>query len=251
MITLRYELDISSCPPRFSLLPHSAKMVCPIPLISLHLYLTLQSYVAINLLKSPIIIKDPEVAKLFADETRRQILYTLRHHEHSTTQLAKALGKSHSSIIHHLKLLKEAGLVEETRTEKVRNMVVSFYQSTARRFMISYSLGETLDKEGQDIPWQEGNIQYLLDGLSAFNIHVAEADIETARRLLNTYFLRDQKAFEEALDLQSEDAELRSFHRFRVINLLKRLKLSEDQDYIRVLGELRELLMPDANERSE
>jgi DNA-binding transcriptional ArsR family regulator len=201
--------------------------------------------------KRLIIIKDPEVAKLFADETRRQILQTLRHHEHSTTQLAKALGKSHSSIIHHLNLLKEAGLVEETRTEKVRNMVVSYYRNTARRFMISYSLGEILDKEGQEIPWQEGNIQYLLDGLSAFDIHVAEAEVETVRKLLNTYFLRDQKAFEEALDQQREDAELRSFQRFRVINLLKRLKLSEDQEYIGILGELRELLMPDANERSE
>ena len=82
------------------------------------------------------IIKDPDVAKLFADDTRRHILHILRRHEHSTTELAKELGKSHSSIIHHLKLLREAGLVEETRTEKVRNMVVSYYRSTARRLPV-------------------------------------------------------------------------------------------------------------------
>jgi len=120
------------------------------------------------------IIKDPEVAKLFADDTRRHILHMLRHQEQSTTDLAKALEKTHSSIIHHLNLLKEAGLVEETRTEKVRNLVQTFYRSTYRRFLISYSLGETLDQEGQEIPWQESTVQYIMDGLEAFGISVPE-----------------------------------------------------------------------------
>jgi len=36
-----------------------------------------------------LIIKDPEVAKLFADETRRKILHILRHHDLSTADLAR------------------------------------------------------------------------------------------------------------------------------------------------------------------
>ena len=66
--------------------------------------MTQHNFVAIYLLKEIEIIKDPEVAKLFADETRRQILHILRRHEKSATDLAKSLGKSHSSIFHHLKL---------------------------------------------------------------------------------------------------------------------------------------------------
>ncbi|MEM2127604.1 MAG: metalloregulator ArsR/SmtB family transcription factor, partial [Candidatus Bathyarchaeia archaeon] len=66
-------------------------------------------------MREVLIIKDPEIAKLFADETRRQILHRLRHRELSASDLAEALGKSHSSILHHLKLLQDAGLVEETR----------------------------------------------------------------------------------------------------------------------------------------
>jgi len=62
--------------------------------------------------------KDPEVAKLLADDTRRRILHFLRHHERSATDLAKYLNKSHSNIIHHLNLLVEAGLVQETRFYK-------------------------------------------------------------------------------------------------------------------------------------
>jgi len=200
--------------------------------------------------KGLIIIKDPEVAKLFADETRRQILDTLRHREHSTTELAKALEKSHSSIIHHLNLLKEAGLVEETRTEKVRNMMVSYYRSTARRFMISYSLGETLNEEGQEIPWQESTVQYIIDGFEAFDIYVPEEDKDGIRRLLNTYFLRDQKAFEEVLEQRNEDMKFRRFQGHRVIRLLKTLKLSADPEYNKVVSELRDLLIPHASERS-
>ena len=197
------------------------------------------------------IIKDPEVAKLFADETRRRMLHMLGRNEQSTTDLAKALEKTHSSIIHHLNLLKEAGLVDETRTEKVRNMVQTFYRSTARRFLISYSLGETLDQEGQDIPWQESTVQYLMDGLEAFGLTVRDENTENVRRLLNTYFLRDQKAYEETLEQQREDVKLRRFRGYRVMGLLKRLKLSEDPEYNRVIGELRELLKPDTSDGSE
>lgn len=197
------------------------------------------------------IIKDPEVAKLFADETRRRMLQMLGRHEQSTTDLAKALEKTHSSIIHHLNLLKEAGLVDETRTEKVRNMVQTFYRSTARRFLISYSLGETLEQEGQDIPWQENTVQYLMDGLAAFGLKIPDEDAEQVRKLLNTYFLRDQKAYEETLEERDEEIKLRRFQSYRIMGLLKRLKLSDDPEYNRVIDELKEILSSAASEGSE
>jgi DNA-binding transcriptional ArsR family regulator len=197
------------------------------------------------------IIKDPDVAKLFADDTRRHILHMLRYQEQSTTDLAKALAKTHSSIIHHLNLLKEAGLVEETRTEKVRNFVQTFYRSTAGRFLISYSLGETLDQEVQEIPWQENTVQYIMDGLEAFSISVPDENREEVRRLLNTYFLRDQKAYEEALEQKNEDIKLRRYQGFRMIDLLKHLKLSEDQEYNRVINKLKVILNSTTSDRSE
>jgi len=196
------------------------------------------------------IIKDPEVAKLFADDTRRHILHMLRHQEQSTTDLAKALEKTHSSIIHHLNLLKEAGLVEETRTEKVRNLVQTFYMSTARRFLISYSLGETLDEEGQEIPWQESTVQYIMDALEAFSISVPDENRGKVSRLLNTYFLRDQKAYEEALEQRDEAIKLRRYHGFRIIGLLKHLKLSDDPEFKRVIDELKEVLSSSSSDGS-
>lgn len=195
------------------------------------------------------IIKDPEVAKLFADETRRHILFHLRQKEMSTTDLAKALEKNHSSIIHHLNLLKEAGLIEETRSEQVRNLMQTYYRTTARRFMISYTLGETLNEEGEDVPWQEGMVQSTLDALNSFGYKISNKNLDKARKLMNSFFLRDQKAYEEVLEKQTEEIGHDRGHGWNTFRMLKMIRLSEDLTFPQILVELRELLEPlDASE---
>jgi len=194
--------------------------------------------------KDVIIVKDPEVAKLFADDTRRDILHMLRHHEMSTTDLAKALNKSHSSVIHHLHLLKNAGLVEETRTEKVRNMVQSYYQSTAKRFIISYSLSETISGAGGTEAWREDMLQNTLEGLKAYGIEVPDEDRGEALKLMNSFFLREQKALEETIEQQKEPVSLKKGSNWQIIQLLTRIKLADDREHARVVDELRGLLRP-------
>jgi DNA-binding transcriptional ArsR family regulator len=197
------------------------------------------------------IIKDPEVAKLFADKTRRRMLHMLGRNEYSTTDLAKALEKTHSSIIHHLNLLKEADLVQETHTEKVRNMMQTYYRATARRLMISYSLGETMNEEGEDIPWQEGMVQSTLDALESFGYTISDGEEETARKLLNSFFLRDQKAYEETIEQRQKDVSHGRRRGWHTIKLLKTLNLSEDPEYNRVIDELKDILSSIASEGSE
>lgn len=107
------------------------------------------------------IIKDPEVAKLFADDNRRRILHLLRHEEMSTTDLAKVLQKPHSSVQHHLSLLMDAGLVELVREKKVRNMVQLYYRATAHRFLVSYSLSETLTKDEEYSTWHSETLNKM------------------------------------------------------------------------------------------
>jgi DNA-binding transcriptional ArsR family regulator len=192
--------------------------------------------------KDLLIIRDPEVAKLFADDTRRQILHILRHHEHSTTELAKALEKNHSSIIHHLNLLRKAGLIEETKIEKVRNMVVSYYRSTARRFMVTYSLSEALNQEGEDIPWQEAMIQDSLEGLAHYGVVMPDDSEDEVRKLMNTYFIRNQKAFEETIEHRNETEGHGVYHNHRVESLLKHVKLSMDDEYAKAVKGLNDIL---------
>ena len=212
-------------------------------LFSLHLYTTLQSRVAINLGNGIRVIKDPEVAKLFADETRRHILHILRHHERSATDLAKALKKNHSSIVHHLHLLKEAGLIEETRTEQVRNMVQPYYRSVARRFMISYSLSEALAENDSYTAWQEEGIKKTVDGLNSFGLEFPEekrAKVEEFVAVINGL---NKRAFEETVENQGNPKELgRNVYR-SLVRLTTNLKLAQDPDYASALDELNAILV--------
>ncbi len=197
------------------------------------------------------IIKDPEVAKLFADDTRRSILHMLRHHEMSTTDLAKALEKSHSSIIHHLNNLKDAGLVMVTRTERVRNMVQTYYQSTAKRFIISYSLSEAISGEEGVETWRADMLQNTMEGMKAYGVEVPEGERDRALKLMDTFFLEEQKAFEETVEQQVEPKTPERWHNRQVIQLLSRIKLADDKEHAKVVRELKGLLKPTALNEGE
>jgi DNA-binding transcriptional ArsR family regulator len=189
------------------------------------------------------VIKDPEVAKLFADETRRHILHILRHHERSATDLAKALKKNHSSIVHHLHLLKEAGLIEETRTEQVRNMVQPYYRSVARRFMISYSLSEALAENDSYTAWQEEGIKRAVDGLGSFGLEFPEEKRAKVEELVAVINGLDRRTFEETVDNQGNPKEL-GRHVYRsLVRLVTDLKLAQDPDYVSALDELNAILV--------
>ena len=190
------------------------------------------------------VIKDPEVAKLFADETRRHILHILRHHERSATDLAKALKKNHSSIVHHLHLLKDAGLIEETRTEHVRNMVQPYYRSVAKRFMISYSLSEALAENDDYTTWQDEFQQRLIDGLDSFGLEFPEVEREKVEELIMVIGGLRRRAFEETVERQGNPKEL-GRHVYRsLVRLVTSLKLAQDPDYVVALDELNSILKP-------
>ena len=190
------------------------------------------------------IIKDPEVAKLFADDTRRRILHLLRHEEMSTTDLAKVLQKPHSSVQHHLALLMDAGLVELVREKKVRNMVQPYYRATAHRFLVSYSLSETLTKDEEYSTWHSDTLNKMFSGLSTFSIKVPEGLRGRVIELLRTCYDKEQRALEEVLEQQSDPGALDKSVQRPLLRLMTNIKLAEDQDYAAAVKELSELIGP-------
>lgn len=188
------------------------------------------------------IIKDPDVAKLFADENRRRILHMLRHSEMSTSDLAKALEKNHSSIIHHLQLLKEAGLIEQTREEKVRNMVQAYYRATAHRFIISYSLTETLTEDEGYSSWREGLLQSMYDGLDTFGIKIPGEKQGIVLDLMVKCYERERKAFEETIEEQTDPGKLDRHTQSNLVQLLVNMKLNRDGEHIAAITELDKLI---------
>ncbi len=147
-----------------------------------------------NLSQGIRIIKDPETAKLLAEESRRRMLHMLRHQEMSITGLAKALDKPHSSVQHHLTLLKDAGLVTETRQAKVRNMVQPFYRATAHRFIISYSLTEALAEDETFITWRRGQRNKIIEGLRDIGITFPDESKKEVEELITICVDHELKA---------------------------------------------------------
>lgn len=188
------------------------------------------------------IIKDPEVAKLLADDTRRRILHMLRHREMSPADLAKALDKNFSSIQHHLNQLIGAGLVAQTREEKVRNMIQPYYHATAHRFIISYSLSESLQKDDEYAQYQDTVLRTMIPGLSTFNVDVPETKKTRVLALIKKCVDAERKAFEEAVERQTDPGALEKQVQRPLLQLLTHIALAKNPEHAAAIHELTLLL---------
>ena len=188
------------------------------------------------------IIKDPEVAKLLADDTRRRMLHMLRHKEMSPADLTKALDKNFSSVQHHLNQLIAAGLVEQTREEKVRNMIQPYYHATANRYIISDPLSESLSRDDEYAQYQEAILQKMIPGLKAFDIDIPEQKRARVLTLIRKCVEAERRAFEEAVERQIDPATLEKQVQRPLLQLFSHLNLSRDLEHTSAIKELAQLL---------
>ena len=188
------------------------------------------------------IITNPEVAKLFADETRRRILRILSHHELSATDLAKRLEKNHSSIVHHLNMLLEAELIEITRNEQVRNMIQPYYRSISKEFHVSYRINEVLEEDPDYSAWTEGYIQRLLQGLEQYAVNIPEEEQEKVKELLKECHFYLKRAYEERIIKWTENRDIGRYPSRVIARIMADVQLTSNEDYIRVMSELRDIL---------
>jgi len=186
-----------------------------------------------------IIIKDPEVAKLFADSNRRDILHNLRQREMTPYQLAKVLGKNVSSISHHLSALEKAGLVEQTRTSIKGNLVEKFYRAMADKFIISYTLSEGLVPGSEDIAhWSREVCKGAIKSLEAFSYDVPKEKEDRLQELIEKYSSHENIAFEEVISRQKMPIDVSRPSLRLLLSLLTNLRLSRDSDYANMLKEI-------------
>lgn len=85
------------------------------------------------------LVDDPKKIKLLADPLRREIIREITNQSQTQSQLARKLELSPSSIMHHLKKLREAGLIKVART-KVGSygILEKYYEPTADLFIENY-----------------------------------------------------------------------------------------------------------------
>ncbi|MER7766742.1 winged helix-turn-helix domain-containing protein [Kitasatospora sp. NPDC096140] len=72
-----------------------------------------------------------------AHPLRQRLLFALSGQPSTISKLAAQLGVNKGSVSHHLKVLREAGLVQEAGTRQVRGGTEQYYRRTAERLNVA------------------------------------------------------------------------------------------------------------------
>jgi DNA-binding transcriptional ArsR family regulator len=100
-----------------------------------------------------IALSQPFQVKALSHPLRTTILSLLHERAATVTELAIALERPKSTVAHHVKVLREAGLVRVVRTRRVRAIEERFYGRTARMFYVTVERrtdGERLPRDFND-----------------------------------------------------------------------------------------------------
>ncbi|MFJ3235851.1 ArsR/SmtB family transcription factor [Streptomyces sp. NPDC086787] len=79
----------------------------------------------------------PDQFAALAHPLRQRLLFALGHRPATISQLAAQLDAKKGNVAHHLKVLREAGLVHVAETRQVRGGTEQYYQRTARHMVVA------------------------------------------------------------------------------------------------------------------
>ncbi|MEU6003425.1 winged helix-turn-helix domain-containing protein [Streptomyces sp. NPDC047197] len=82
-------------------------------------------------------IAAPEQFAALSHPLRQRLLFALSHRPATTSCLAAQLDAKKGNVAHHLKVLREAGLVHIAETRQVRGGTEQYYQRTARHMVVA------------------------------------------------------------------------------------------------------------------
>ena len=122
------------------------------------------------------LITDPQAFQLLGDETRRRVIYLLRAKEMTVSQIAGELNLTPQAIYHHIRKLRDAGMVEVAREERVDHFIETYYRASAEIFNLSHG-------EGSSQRFAEEKAAESIKALSKIGLKVRE-DTTAAARLV-------------------------------------------------------------------
>jgi DNA-binding transcriptional ArsR family regulator len=95
-----------------------------------------------------IALTEPAQVKALSHPLRTTILGLLHERAATVNELATAVRRPKSTVAHHVKVLREAGLLQVVRTRQVRAIEERFYGRTARMFYV----GVERSADGAEMP---------------------------------------------------------------------------------------------------
>lgn len=79
----------------------------------------------------------PDQFAALAHPLRQRLLFALGHRPATISQLAAQLDAKKGNVAHHVKVLREAGLIHVAETRQVRGGTEQYYQRTARHMVVA------------------------------------------------------------------------------------------------------------------
>src|SRR3954454_21586505 len=95
-------------------------------------------------------LTSPAQVKAIGHPLRTTILQLLHERAATVTELAAAVERPKSTVAHHVKVLREAGLVRVVRTRRVRAIEERLYGRTARMFYVGVERSPDGDDMSRD-----------------------------------------------------------------------------------------------------
>jgi DNA-binding transcriptional ArsR family regulator len=190
-------------------------------------------------------IRDPRAFELLADETRRRIIYLLRAKEMTVSQLAGELHVTPQAIYHQINKLRELGLIDVAREERVDHFIETYYRAAAEVFELQH--GEAGSEEG------EKHFKEAFGALSRVGLHV-EADESVIKKVAELHADKDKLGLSEELEEKiSQIDDVAFFTKSRMYELAQ-LALMSDKQFDKMIEAekaLRKLMTSSVSKRAE
>ncbi|MEX2721769.1 MAG: ArsR/SmtB family transcription factor [Candidatus Wukongarchaeota archaeon] len=191
-------------------------------------------------MKQVMVLKDTKALKALLNKWRSKILQLLTFQEYTVQQLAKVLEINPGTAYHHVKVLQEAGLVEETRTEMEKNIVMRYYRAVAKEFRVDFGTITGRKMNDKEITqWVKSRVKGLIDGLKAYDIEIPEKSQSEAEELISKLVNLENKIKEEITPKKPEILDRIGPSAAKdVFSLIALYNLSQNKEYTELRGNL-------------
>lgn len=183
------------------------------------------------------VIKDPEAFQLLADETRRKTIYLLRAKERTVSQIAEELGLTPQAIYHHIRKLRDAGMVEVAREERVDHFIETYYQASAEVFHMAHGKGMSKD-------YAEAKTAEALRALSQVGFPTRTDETAVTRIVELEKRMEEVGEKSEWTDKVADLEDLDFFVKQSAAHYIQLFQMSDDQfhEYLKLVREHRKLV---------
>jgi DNA-binding transcriptional ArsR family regulator len=145
------------------------------------------------------VITDPKTASILVDPMRREIVRLLAEGEKTENELAGLLGLSDPSVGHHLKVLRETGLIRVVRKEAEEHGILQkFYESNATVYLVdSHDMPQEIDRYFMPISLERvrGVMAAASLVLRREGAQLSEKDVEELAKLFASAVVRSSTKF--------------------------------------------------------